>query len=151
MLKPADVLASNGRGVVREVRVAVFAVIPRHDDERTTNDSYYAYVAFSFAQRSFFSLFCSFLLCVFLSRVQKTSKVPKMVLKKLIKERSLFVCNFNTPNKRMQIFFFGFFVSPRVRCLQKSAESKSVGARREREKRPEREKGRERERRSARE
>ena len=62
-----------------------------------------------------------------------------MVLKKLIKERSLFVCNFNTPNKRM-IFFFGFFVS------QKSAESKSVGARRERNARRERKRERERER-----
>ena len=79
MLKPADVLSSNGRGVVREVRVAVFAVIPRHDDERT-NDSYYAYVAFSFAQRSFFFvLFLSSSLRFFVTSPKDVHKVPKMM------------------------------------------------------------------------
>jgi len=72
-------LASNGRGVVREVRVAVFAVIPRHDDERT-NDSYYAYVAFSFAQRSFFFvLFLSSSLRFFVTSPKDVHKVPKMM------------------------------------------------------------------------
>ena len=70
MLKPADVLASNGRGVVREVRVAVFAVIPRHDErtnERTNERTMTRArkVAFSFALCSFFLFFVPFFFRVF--------------------------------------------------------------------------------------
>ena len=104
MLKPADVLASNGRGVVREVRVAVFAVIPRHDErtnERTNERTMTRArkVAFSFALCSFF-VFCSFLLlCVFFCTNESPELKRRPSRYKEIKlERDHFLCNFNTLN-----------------------------------------------------
>ena len=144
MLKPADVLASNGRGVVREVRVAVFAVIPRHDDERT-NDSYYAYVAFSFAQRSFFFvLFLSSSLRFFVTSPKDVHKVPKMMGKKNSSKRDHFLCAILIPQTRGCKFSFWVSLSPLAFGVCKNPPSQKAWERGERETPGEREREKER-------
>ena len=105
MLKPADVLASNGRGVVREVRVAVFAVIPRHDErtnERTNERTMTRArkVAFSFALCSFFLFFVPFFFRVFFFCTNESPELKRRPsrYKEIKLERDHFLCNFNTLN-----------------------------------------------------
>ena len=149
MLKPADVLASNGRGVVREVRVAVFAVIPRHDErtnERTMTRA--RKVAFSFALCSFFLFFVPFFFRVFFFCTNESPELKRRPsrYKEIKLERDHFLCNFNTLN-------ITSFLSPLLPfppfclccCLEVSAKIRRVKKRGSaaREKRRERERERE--------